>query len=582
MKYNDKIIRYMISAIIIVVAFLFINSGIDLMDSGYSLNAYQFIFSNPETTTMSTVFTSITGNILIKLFNTLNIPIYLGFKAIVSIINLICVYVVYRTLEKYFNKTSILIGLLLAVIFSKGFINIFMYNHSTTLFFVLAVAALIKGVLEDKQLFIILSGAIIGFNIFMRIPNVVEIIIALSIVYWGIYKRDLKKASINLASFILGFIVSIIVSLLIINSIFGIKDFVEMLTRLSNNAKISTSGYSIYDMLRANITLGIQGIIYLIIFQIVSFILLMITRNFMKDKQNNKIIYFFSLIIPILYFIFKFIGLHNISILSVVLKPIYARTYTIITPITLIVAFLGIYTLYISFKINKNNKERTFIIVTILLMTLAIPIGSNTYFYLFTLNMFFQCAVVVDILREILFKNYEGKYGNLIIVVRSNLIIAITYSIIMIFIKTVNYSFGDTPRVYEGTINNKKLIGMYTNRERSSAINGVLNNIPINIKEGTKIITHNIPLFATLLDMPPFFDGCNGWSGLSGVTNETVIENLTESEITKEYPLIIISKKKDNDEINKDQKLKYIYKYINNNNYKKMYENDYYIIYYFK
>lgn len=193
MKYNDKIIRYFISATIVIVAFLFINSGIDITDSGYILNSYEFILSNPETTPMSIVFTSIIGNIFIKLFNILNIPIFLGFKILTSITTLICSYIVYKTLGKYFNKTWILIGLLIAVILNKGFITIFMYNHTTTLFLILAVASLIKGVLTDKQLFIILSGSIIGFNIFMRIPNIVEIIIIFSIVYWGICKKDLKK-----------------------------------------------------------------------------------------------------------------------------------------------------------------------------------------------------------------------------------------------------------------------------------------------------------------------------------------------------------------------------------------------------
>ena len=261
MKYNDKMIRYFISISIVIVAFLFINSGIDLMDSGYILNSYQFILSNPETTSMSMVFTSITGNLLIKLFDILNIPIFLGFKIITSITTLICVYVVYKTLEKYFNRTLILIGLLIAVIISKGFISIFMYNHITTLFFVLSVAALIKGVLYDKGLFVILSGAIIGFNIFMRIPNVAEIIIILSVVYWGVYKKDFKKTVINFTNFIFGFIVAIIISLLIINAVFGMEDFINAIIKLSTEAQTSTDGYSMNDMLRANLFLGFQGII---------------------------------------------------------------------------------------------------------------------------------------------------------------------------------------------------------------------------------------------------------------------------------------------------------------------------------
>ena len=71
------------------------------------------------------------------------------------------------------------------------------------------------------------------------------------------------------------------------------------------------------------------------------------------------------------------------------------------------------YTLYVSFKINEDNKERIFILVTILLMTLAIPIGSNTYFHLFTLNMFFQCAISAEILGKILLKNYNYKCNYL-------------------------------------------------------------------------------------------------------------------------------------------------------------------------
>ena len=149
-----------------------------------------------------------------------------------------------------------------------------MYNHTTTLFFVLSVAALIKGVLDDKGLFVILSGAIIGFNIFMRIPNVVEIIIILSVIYWGVYKKDFKKTVINFTNFIFGFIVAIIISLLIINSVFGMEGFIKAITKLSTKAQTSTSGYSMNDMIRANLLLGFQGIFYLVIFQVITFIII--------------------------------------------------------------------------------------------------------------------------------------------------------------------------------------------------------------------------------------------------------------------------------------------------------------------
>lgn len=578
MKYDEKIFRYLISIIIVIVAFLFINSGIDLQDSGYILNSYQFILSNPETTPMSIIFTSLTGNILLRLLNIINIPVFLGFKIIASITTLICVYVVYKTLEKYFNKTLILIGLLLAVVATKGFISIFMYNHTTTLLLVLSVAALIKGVLEDKQLFIFLSGVIIGVNIFMRIPNVVEVIIILSVIYWNLYKKNLKNTLQSIFNFILGFILSIVISLLIINSLFGLDNFNYMLISLSNKAQTSTDGHSIYDMIRANVILGFRGIIYLIILQIITLIIWIIIRN---KKINKKLIYIISITSPIFYFIFKFIKLYNVPILSSILKPIYARTYTVITPITLIIVFLELYTLVILFKKNMHNEEQNFIIITIALMTLAIPIGSNNYFNLFIINIFFQSSIVISILGEILLKNYK-KNENLIILEKANIIFIISYSIFMLVIYTINYSFGDIPRVYEKSINNKKLIGMYTTEERSSLINDILNNIPNNIREGTKIITHgDIPIFATLLDMPPFFEGCNGWSDLNGLSPQKIIDKLKESEANEEYPLIIICDLNKSIEMNKSKKLNYIYQYIKGNNYEKLYENNNFIIYYF-
>lgn len=356
-----------------------------------------------------------------------------------------------------------------------------------------------------------------------------------------------------------------------------------MINGLSNKAQSSTDGHSIYDMIRANLLHGYEGIFYLLILQLIVFILCIAIKNKNISKSSQKLIYIFSIIIPIFYFIFKIIGLDNILVLSLVLKPIYARTYTIIRAITLIVAFLGVYTLCLALKINADDQERKFIFITISLMTLAILIGSNNYFYLFINNMFFQFAIVIVVLGEILVKNYEGNYENLIILEKANIIFTVTYITFMILMYVVNYSYRDIPRVYEATINNKKLKGMYTTEERSLAINDILNNIPLNIKEGTKIITHgNIPIFSTLLDMPPFFKGCNGWSDLSGLNTEIVIQSLKESEITEEYPLIIISKPKENAEINKDEKLNYIYKYIDNNNYEKIYENNYFIIYYFE
>lgn len=594
-NYN-RIIKIILVCICLIIPFININKGLDITDTGYILNSYEFVFKNPETINFGIVFTSVFGNILLKLLNFLRIPSYLGFKLISCLFSLLICWVVVINLKKYFNESILLIGIIISLLLARGHISILMYTNLSAFILVISNIMLIKGLIEEKSIYIAISGALIGINIFVRISNLVQIILFFAIIYYGWKKRNNKETVKNIIIFFSSISISIITSVIFIIVSFGTNEMVSMLRIYFSEAINSSDAHSIVDSIKINLLQGLNGVFWIFILWIIGFLIDYLYKNKKFTKKNIINIYIMIGILPILFTILKYINIDKI----IGINLIYEVFYSVYQPFSICVAFYSMLTLYFCFIKKQVSIDENVILLVGFLSMIALPMGSNQGFAILYQGFYLQGVMLsVFISRILISKNKQIhilKKNNINITFQKGVIIFIfIYFLCMLLARNISFSYRENSKLDKFTINNNKLIGIYTTEGRAKNINDLLYNIEPYIDIENRIITYgSIPIFSYILDMPPFFEGFNGWIEMGQLSIESMKNSFEKSEKEKKFPLIIISNdgtnnsqwpndntKKIMEEIKiQDNKYHLIQEYMNNNNYLLVYKNESFEVYY--
>jgi len=169
---------------IVIYPLLWIWQGIDLTDTGWMAAMYSNIFTDPLSVRFGFIYylTLIIGGVWHLLFG------WLGLIGI-RIADVLCIYLtawfVYKLLIRYFPKTAVLIALLLTLSLITGFAHRWLYyNNLTALFYVVTAYYLMTGV-EGKPRRLFIAGLIAGCGAFIRIPNVLGVLLLAFIIYYG-------------------------------------------------------------------------------------------------------------------------------------------------------------------------------------------------------------------------------------------------------------------------------------------------------------------------------------------------------------------------------------------------------------
>lgn len=597
---NSKKIKIILVMLVIVIPFVNITKGIDVSDTGYILNSYKFVFSNPESINFSIIFTSIIGGILLRFIEFIGIPSYIGLKISTIIFSLVGIYISFKFLKKYLNENLLLCGFLIAQLLAKGHINTLMYTHLTSFFFILIGISLIKGILENKNIYLYVSGVLIAIAVFIRISNLAIIILICSIIYASIKQNNLRIIITQLMFFLGGFLSGMACSLVIITVLYGSERFAAMLSIYLNEALSSSDGHSISDSIRISLMQGINGLFWILFFLILLILGSLVGNKLFVKGTYRRISYIIAILLPMV-----FVGLKCTRIESIFLfKKFYEVFFTLYQPFSIVVAFLGIYIIYYCFFYHLSSKkgevgrEKSIIYFTVLLIMLVLPLGSNQGFAILYQSFYLQSAILVPILYDInskvIEKSYSSKQFFNPILTNSLFYFLFTYFISMLLMRNIPYIYRDQLTENMSNLNHSSLEYTLTTPERASVINDIIHQMEKIYNPERKLITYgSIPLFSFLFNMAPFFDGFNGWIEMGQLTEKSMIDSLSQSEVDEEYPLILISHTGTNNNEwpskettiimkelkEQDNKYKLINNYIEKNNYKVVYEGTWFSIY---
>lgn len=227
----------------------------DLTDAGFYATNYFFFFDDLKhgQTNSISFLTDLIGAIWFKLFPSLGV---FGLKILYTLSYYGNVFLVFKILSKIStNKILILLGLFTAVFFSQRYVNyIFGRDECSWLFLVISAYFIFEAMQENKISYFFIAGIFCALASLSRFPALVFVFLLPMLLF---YKHLYKNQSINSISwkrifteylqFIIGFVLTIIIFIGVLN-VFGYdKDFLQNYDILDTGKQSSYSLSSLFQ-----------------------------------------------------------------------------------------------------------------------------------------------------------------------------------------------------------------------------------------------------------------------------------------------------------------------------------------------
>lgn len=223
--------------------------GLDFTDMGYWLTSYDQFYSNPDVIVFSCWLSCFVGHWCGVLLGGGVLSYKFGYVVVVTAT---CV-VTFRFLCEIFTKSwALALFVILTAAFSKVLLGNWLdYNNLTALFYVVGCYLLLTGLIRKQTLRIVLAGAVLGANAFIRFPNIVGISMLLGVFYHSWQSKQGLRRSLNQSClFISGFVLGV-ASIAVVVVAAGHQDlFVRGIQEMFLESRSAGSSHSLSGMLK--------------------------------------------------------------------------------------------------------------------------------------------------------------------------------------------------------------------------------------------------------------------------------------------------------------------------------------------
>lgn len=534
--------------------------GFELCDSGFYMTFYDNIFKAPEDVEYNFMFylSGIIGGFFMTLFPNMGI---FDMRLLGVVNNIITIYLLYCLLRKQIGMSAIIIGTIIVTISYVAMPMTFCYDLLTCLLYVLSILYLFKGLNQNNNLYLIISGIIIGLNVFVRIPNILGYGVILFIILYALYHKTATRfCIIKCTIFTLSFIIGVISVILFMKSLGHYEYFINNLHELFFTAKddSGTSSHSLNSMILAQIR------IYYSVLKFGIKLALLYVIFFASTKYIRKT--FLQLLIQIIVF-------------TLIAILFYKENAVIILCIFSMIGALG----NIILRKNKNIKMLSW---AGLFMMLVIPLGSDG-------GMYNNGSIIYWIAMPMAISFYISIDKTITPIlpvkkIRQTLLLTLSVYIFVCGIKAVyDGVYFDGGMLFEKrySIHSERTKHIYTSQERADIINKLLEGIKPYIQKDDYLFAYgSFPAINYMTHTRPFI-GCSWPEMLNVPLLKHKIENYTGA-----LPIILKQKfnsvgkefKKPNNEetpFRNNEKDKIINDFIEKNNYMITFENEYFVLF---
>ncbi len=505
--------------------------GIDLTDMAYMLSRYKYVFAQEVPVNgASIIVTDILGGILYHA-----VPEGQAFFLSLACWALNCgmALLSFRLLREYMNGFLLIVVLAGGGFFFIAFIHVVHYDTFSMFFQILAFFVLIKGLDEKNINLMIISGFILGLNIFVRLPNILQTSFVLLIIWYfgqGI-KKNIKTILSYIARFVIGICSGGMLGVLLVIMTLGKSEIKSLLFDTIKTLFDSSSSYgAVYIKSRFydGINSGLQNaakyetvIIFFVIFLLGLVKIYFQEENILSEKARMRCYKVVEIVSGILMLAWAAI---------LCLKLPYIPILEILVTDAIVICMAS------AFYLRKKDIRLSTICLGCVFMELILTVGTNNGTSFYVVFMGFPIAVTVCALWKSLGYRYDPIKNS------CKYIMSITLAALLCIEGYQYYStfvYRDSPKEYlncEAKI--KEYKGIKTSTERAE----YLENLVRLLKpyDDCQLITlGDFSIGYVITDMIPFFS--SSWPDLESFEIKNFQKEMKEKLEQHIYPVIVLA-----------------------------------------
>ncbi len=513
---------------IVIYGLCKVNRGIDITDAAYSLGNFKYIDSLFPMWYYSTFFANLTGHMLMGLPGAgtlLGMNIYTG---LIKVGTALIAYFFFTgkvraAKEGVFAATLAALGLCWCPTPA-------LYNYLTYFFFVLAVVLLYRGIISGKNAYLFAAGIVLGLNVFVRLPNLVQTVLIVALWLDAIYQHTKFKECLHKTLVcIYGFLAGLVPGIVLAGLTRGYGEYIKGISDLFGMTS-EAKDYSAIDMVKSIIAsywYSLKYSVWLILFCVIGAIFFKVFPQ--KFKWLKGLACAAMGLAYILYLRKAQVVFLNFSSLSM------AKDLTAVSLWIVDLVFA-----YMMFAPKTDRSDRILVTVS-LVMLFVTPLGGNNNMYATMNCMFIAFPTIVKV-----FTDYNG--GNEWLKgVKFTATIPIAFFVLFAFLHGKNYVFRDGVDAPMDTYvtNNPIVAHVKTTRENAERLETISKLFfDENLCDGTLLLYGELPGMSYYLNTEPAIE--TTWPSLRSYTAQKFEEKMNELDMAislgnAKIPSVIIS-----------------------------------------
>lgn len=562
---HKKVFLCICTAVLVLLPFLHVNSGVEYTDTGYSLGNYENFANAEGTWALATFLANVTGWLFTKLpFGHTMLGMQVYCNALFAVLLVFC----FLKLKEYFPARYVFIGEVIAWALSWC-PRVILYNYMTYLFFAIGCIVLLQAMKTQKKKYFYIAGIVLGISLFVRFSNLTQAALIVVVIYDAILRRKKVKSALQCVGIcILGYFSAVLFVLGGIALFYGGGEYFTMIGSLFA-MEDTESSYSLMSMIVEPIKAYMEQLKWLWVFPVAA------GAGTVLYKLCKK---------PVLKYMFS--GLFLTGILGIVLYyykiAVFWRNYNDyhcfkLWAVAFVVFALGL-ALYIMMSKTASQMEKCIACMVIVIVMIT-PLGSNNALYPVYNNLYLVAPFTFAMgMKYIGCKKEELLWP-------SKIVLAVLTGIFMIQSLMFGWTFtfrdaGFTTGIDTMITGNKVLYGMYTTKERAMAIEELSEYVYDNQLNGREVLLYGeIPFASYALEMPGALS--SNWPDLDTVLNRDGMYR--EMQSMEDEPVIIIAADQYADLLHcpetDNEKALLISEYMQEHMYEETFRNDKFVVY---
>lgn len=574
----QRVTEILFPLVLLFFPLLKISQGVDLTDTPYSLGNYRFFAETEGVWVMATFLSNAAGFLLTFLpFGRTMI----GMKFYTSLLVSVMALFGYRFFKTKMPAWVAFLGEMAAI----GFCwcpTVILYNYMTYFFFLLGAVFLFRGLAGSRPAWLFIAGVCLGLNVSVRVPNILETALIVTLWYYGARKKKSFEAVAKETGLCVGgFLLAQAAMFLVTGLLYGFGAYGKMIIGLFDMSG-SASDYTLSEMLLSILSAygkGFQWMLYMLLCILPGIPFFMIKKE--KFPLLRRVAY--CLCIGFLFFVLYKWGMYNFRY--------YQKESGLQWGVVFLILSLAVNIWMLG---TKMIDDEWMLIGSIsLVMILITPLGSNNYVWPALNNLFFTAPVTFWMVYRFARwgREYADSTGKVPFFPAKAMISAMTLAFL---VQSVGlgcfyvFSDGEDGQKRTDTVTeNPVLAGMHTtdlNGETLSELSGFIIENKSQY-EGKKLILYgNIPGLSYYLDRAPAI--FTSWPDLDTNSSDRLDKELREltgniREKGESKPLVILSASCGEDTLfsGKDEKLSLIADFMKENDYSQAFANEAYLVY---